>query len=64
MADEDDRAPDLPPFTITITWAVGDSLHINTGGLTDWEAEAALNAAIDELHEAAAAEAEAEAEGE
>jgi hypothetical protein len=58
----EDSVPDVPPFVITITWTPGDSIHIDTGGLFDWEVDAALQAAVDTLAEKAAAEAENEAD--
>jgi len=45
MSDEDDRAPNYPPFTITITWAPGDSLYLNAGGLLAWEVRSVLDEA-------------------
>jgi len=62
MNDDDDRAPDSPPFTITISWAVGDSLQVHCGGLEGWEAIAVLEQAIEAIREEDRADAEAEGE--
>jgi len=61
-APPDDRAPDFTPFTITISWAVGDSLQVHCGDLQSWEAIAVLDQAIEAIHEEDRAEAEAEGE--
>lgn len=36
---------------IVITWAVGDSLAVDPGGLDEWEVRAALEQAIDLISE-------------
>ena len=41
-----DKAPDSAPFDIHVRWAPGDSIWIDTGGLDDWEAAAALAQAL------------------
>jgi hypothetical protein len=41
-----------PPYTITVTWAVGDSLVVSHPELQPWEARAALEAAIEAVIDA------------
>jgi hypothetical protein len=62
MTDEYDRAPDTPPFMMVISWAPGDSLQVNCGGLEGWEAIALLDQAAEVVREADRSDAEAEGE--
>ena len=56
----DDRAPTFAPFTVTISWVVGDSLEVNCGDLEGWEVIALLEQACDVIRDAERAEAEGE----
>lgn len=46
---EDETAPQVPPYTITLTWTVGDSLLVDYPELQPWEARSALEAAIEQV---------------
>ena len=59
----DERPPDSPPYVVTISWTVGDSLYVDCGDLEGWEAMALLEQAREVIQDAEAAEA-AEAQGE
>jgi len=43
--NDDDPAPDAP-YTITVTWTVGDALVVDYANLNPWEARAALEEAV------------------
>ena len=58
----DDRAPTFAPFTVTISWVVGDSLEVNCGDLEGWEVIALLEQAAEVIRDAERSEAEAEGE--
>ena len=59
---DDDRAPALPPFVVTISWAVGDSLAVDCGDLEGWEVIALLEQAAEVIRDAERADADAEGE--
>jgi hypothetical protein len=40
-----EQVPDFPPFTITITWAPGDSVVVDYPRLLPWEAHMLLEQA-------------------
>ena len=52
----------FPPYTVTISWAVGDSLEVNCGDLEGWEVVALLEQAIEVIRDAEHSEADAEGE--
>lgn len=56
---DDDRAPNFPPFIVTISWTVGDSLEVDCGDLEGWEAIAVLEQAAETIRDADRADAEA-----
>jgi len=60
--DGSDRAPVFAPFTVTISWTVGDSIEVDCGDLEGWEVIALLQQAADIIHDAETAEAGAEGE--
>ena len=62
MIGAEDRAPVFAPFTVTISWVVGDSLEVNCGDLEGWEVIALLEQAAEVIRDADRAEAEAEGE--
>jgi hypothetical protein len=62
MTNYEDRAPTLPPYVVTISWTVGDSLYVDCGDLEGWEAMALLEQAREVIQDAERAEAEAEGE--
>jgi hypothetical protein len=39
--------PDSPPYTVTVTWSVGDALVVDYPDLHPWEARAVLEEAIE-----------------
>jgi hypothetical protein len=57
-----DRAPLYVPYTVTITWTVGDSIEVDCGDLEGWEVIALLDQAGEIIRAAESAEAEAEGE--
>lgn len=59
---DDDRAPVFAPFTVVISWVVGDSLQVDCGELEGWEVIALLEQAAEVVRDAERAEAEAEGE--
>jgi hypothetical protein len=59
----DERPPDSPPYVVTISWSVGDSLYVDCGDLEGWEAMALLEQAAETIRDAEQAE-QAAAEGE
>lgn len=62
MSDDFDRAPASPPYVVTISWTVGDSLYVDCGDLEGWEAMALLEQAREVIQDAERADAEAEGE--
>jgi hypothetical protein len=58
----DERPPDSPPYVVTISWSVGDSLYVDCGDLEGWEAMALLEQAREVIQDAERADAEAEGE--
>ena len=62
MIGAEDRAPAFAPFTVTISWVVGDSLEVNCGDLEGWEVLMLLEQAAETIRDAERAEAEAEGE--
>jgi len=48
VSDPDERPPDYP-FTVTVTWSVGDALLIDYPDLLPWEARAVLEEAIEQI---------------
>jgi hypothetical protein len=58
----DERPPDSPPYVVTISWSVGDSLYVDCGDLEGWEAMALLEQAREVIQDAERADAEAEDE--
>ena len=62
MTEDQDRAPNAPPFVIQIFWTVGDSLEVNCGDLEGWEAIALLDQAAETIRESERSDAETEGE--
>jgi argininosuccinate synthase len=58
-----DRAPASPPYVVTISWSVGDSLYVDCGELEGWEVLMLLEQAAETIRDAEQAE-QAAAEGE
>jgi hypothetical protein len=58
-----DQAPASPPYVVTISWTVGDSLCVDCGDLEGWEVLMLLEQAAETIRDAEQAE-QAEAEGE
>ena len=46
MSQDDEPSPEVP-YTITLTWAVGDALVVVYPDLNHWEARAALEEAVE-----------------
>lgn len=44
--NDDEPAPEAP-YTITVTWTIGDALVVEYDHLQPWEARAALEEAVD-----------------
>jgi hypothetical protein len=44
--NDDEPSPEVP-YTITLTWAVGDALVVTYPDLNHWEARAALEEAVE-----------------
>ena len=63
MSGYEDQAPSSPPYVVTISWTVGDSLYVDCGDLEGWEVMALLEQAREVIQDAENAEA-AQAEGE
>jgi hypothetical protein len=49
--EDQDRAPNLPPLTITITWVVGDTVIIEYENLQPWEVAAVLRLAAGQVED-------------
>ena len=58
--NDDDRAPTFAPYTVTISWVIGDSLEVDCGDLEGWEVIALLEQAADCIRDAERSEAEGE----
>jgi hypothetical protein len=58
----DERPPDSPPYVVTISWSVGDSLYVDCGELEGWEVLMLLEQAAETIRDAERAESEAEGE--
>jgi len=46
MSQDDEPSPEVP-YTITLTWSVGDALVVSYPDLNHWEARAALEEAVE-----------------
>lgn len=57
MNDPDELSPEAP-YTVTITWAIGDSLVVSYPDLMPWEARAVLEEAIEQVRADAALDSE------
>jgi hypothetical protein len=62
MSEDFDRAPASPPYVVTISWAIGDSLTVDCGDLESWEVLMLLEQAAETIRDAERAESEAEGE--
>ena len=62
IPDDPDRAPVFAPFTVVISWVVGDSLQVDCGELEGWEVIALLQQAEEVIRDAERADVETDDE--